>query len=152
MAQAPVNPFSIFPYISGFTPFSAFCFPFILSLILLQGGIQNSCGYSGTAVLVKPHIKCTGPLAPPLVKDTPEPLPTNSHLSIVDFEYGSSQARNQSYSCWPTPQPHQHGPWTMEMLNPKPPERGQGLNPHPHGYWLDLFHCAVKGTPGFSFF
>ena len=33
---------------------------------------------------------------------------------------------------WPTPQ-------LMAMLDPRHTEQGQGANPHPHAYWLDLF-------------
>ena len=28
----------------------------------------------------------------------------------------------------------------MAMLDPKPPEQGQGLNLHPHGYWSGLLN------------
>ena len=30
-------------------------------------------------------------------------------------------------------------PQLTTTLDPRPTEQGQGSNPHPHGYWLDLF-------------
>ena len=50
------------------------------------------------------------------------------------------QGMNRSYSCWPVPQPQQHGiqatssitPQLMATLDPLPTQQGQGLNPRPH--------------------
>ena len=80
----------------------------------------------------------------------------------VPRAYGSSQARGQNGTAAaghshsiagskpnlpPTPQ--------LTTLDPRPTERGPELNPHPHGYELDLFLLCHNGnSPGamdFSF-
>ena len=38
-------------------------------------------------------------------------------------------------------------PQLTAMPDPRPTLRGQGLNPHPHGYQSDLFHHVTMGTP-----
>ena len=52
----------------------------------------------------------------------------NSHSNM-----GSKQ------SLWPTPQ-------LMAMADPWSTEWGQGSNPYPHGYWLDLFPLCCNGN------
>ena len=71
--------------------------------------------------------------------------------------YGSSQARGQiralaaglhhSHSNAES-EPHLRStPQLTATPDPWPTERGQGSNPHPHGYWLDSFPCTTMGTP-----
>ena len=57
------------------------------------------------------------------------------------------QGSNQSYCCQPTPQPQQlgiihHSSWHCWQ----PTERGQGSNPHPHGYQTDSLLLCYQGN------
>ena len=63
--------------------------------------------------------------------------------------YGGSQARGQigavaaglhhSHSNAGSELCLQPTPHLTATMDPQPTERGQGLNPHPHGYYLDSF-------------
>ena len=77
--------------------------------------------------------------------------------------YGGSQAEawNQSYSCWPRPQPQQQQhripavptTYTTAHGNARSltTELGQGSNPKPHCYCWTRFCCSTTGTPGSLF-
>ena len=63
--------------------------------------------------------------------------------------YGGSQPRGR----WPQPQPRhiparvcQPTPQLTAMLSPQPTERGQGLNPHPHGCGSDPLPLSHNGN------
>ena len=68
----------------------------------------------------------------------------NLLLGATPAAYGSSQASGQigaaavglcrSHSNMGSELRLRPTPQLMAMLDPKPTERGQGLNPHPHGY------------------
>ena len=61
------------------------------------------------------------------------------------FNYSRGPIRAVAVYLFPKPsnarfEPHlQPIPQLMETLDPWPTERGQGLNPQPHGSWSDLF-------------
>ena len=70
--------------------------------------------------------------------------------------YGGSQTRgwtgaaaaslHHSHSNEGSKQHLWHEPLLTAMLDPQPIEWGQGLNPHPHGYWSYLFMLSHEGT------
>ena len=75
--------------------------------------------------------------------------------------YGSSQARGRiravaaglhhSHSNTESKPGLRAPPQLTAILDSRPTEQGQGLNPHPHGYELDSFLLSHKGNSLYSF-
>ena len=82
-------------------------------------------------------------------------------FAFVFFKGHTCGTRRSNRSCsrWSTPQPQQHWirasstTYTTAHGNnaPQPSDQGQGLNQHPHGYWLCLLPLSYNGNSVFLF-
>ena len=64
--------------------------------------------------------------------------------AIATGLYHSHSKAGSELCLWPTPQ-------LMAIPDPQPSEWGQGSNPHPHGYYPDLFPLSYIKNPLSSF-